>query len=101
MGHFLDLVNGWSERIAIKAISFLHPSVSKETLSKITEAFNERGKKADEAIEELKSKNPENIADLINVQGIFKTLKPVIIILMVIAGWFIFVKLYYQYKRKR
>ena len=101
MGHFFDLVNGWAERIAIKSISFLHPSVSKETLSKITTALNERGKKANDAIEDLKSKNPENLADLVNVQGIFKTLKPVILILMFIAGWYLFAKFYYQYKRRR
>lgn len=100
MANPLKLAKGWAERLTINILG-LFPKVKKETLEKLKDSYNAKNQDIDAAVEDLKSSDPENIGDILNIHGLFKTLKPVILILLVIGAWFIFLKLYYIYKRKR
>lgn len=100
MNNLLNLVKGWSERLTINILG-MFPKVKKETLQDLKNAYNAKNQNIDEAINDLKSKNPENLADLLNIEGLLKTLKPVILILLAVGAWYLIGKLYYQYKRRR
>lgn len=95
-----DLAKGWAERLTISVLGAF-PKVKKQTLEDLKTAYNAKNQNIDAAIDDLKSKNPENLADVLNIHQLFKTLKPVILILMFIGAWFLFLKLYYKYNRRK
>lgn len=100
MNNLLNLVKGWSERLTINILGFF-PKVNKQTLNDLKEAYNAKNADIEAAKNDLISKNPEKLGDLANIDGLFKTLKPVVLILLFIGAWYLAVKFYYIYKRKR
>lgn len=95
-----NLAKGWAERLTLSIVG-LFPKVNKQTLKELTNAYNTRNADIQAAKEDLTSKDPSKLADVLNIEGIFKTLKPVVYILLFIGGWYLFSKFYYQYKRRK
>jgi hypothetical protein len=93
-----SLVKGWSERLTLNILG-VFPNVKKETLEKLKTAYNEKNQDIEAAKDGLASSDPANLADLLNIHGLFKTLKPVILIVIIIGVGFLAFKIYKNYKR--
>lgn len=100
MNNLPGLIKGWSERLTFNILGFF-PKVKKETLEELKNAYNEKNQDIEAAKEDLVSKDPENLADVLNIHGLFKTLKPVILIVIIAGAGFLAWKFYKQYKSKR
>jgi hypothetical protein len=96
LNNLFNLVRGWAERLALTALH-VFGNADKSVLQSVKDKFNEGTKDTKQAISELKSENPNKLSDILHIEGLIKTITPMIYILFAIIAF----KIYMKFKNRR